>query len=153
MGKGKSEMTKNDKNLEELQSLIQGSWSGKQLLFIQYLTGGDVAKTQNEFAKEIKVDIQTLSRWKRNPLFLEDVKRVAECRFLELDLQVMEQIAEDALLELEKVDSKIAGAVIRNRELYMKLRGKLVEKLEHTGKGGEPIVFRWKEKEEEDNGD
>lgn len=125
----------------KIDDIIKGKWTPKQIQAMIELA--EPKREKDEIiAKRVGLSRKQLWVWKNLPGFMENVIAIADELFLEWDLQVSRAVLKEALM------GNIPAA-----NLWMKLRGKLVEKMEHAGPEGKEIVFRWEGKKEEENGD
>jgi hypothetical protein len=109
------------------------SWSPNQLAFITWLATPAAARnprTQAEFAEEIGVRPETLSRWKRDPDLIGAAGDAAR-----------ELLGEDLPDIYAALVRKAKQGSFAHVKLALELAGHYVERREHTGAGGEPLVF------------
>ena len=115
------------KTKQLIHEVVKGTWTAKQLQCIALLAELK-NKQQNEIAGILKINPATISKWKQLSGFMADVQRVADHFFIEYDMQVDKATLRDALRDITE-HPDVASSIIKSRELYLKRRGLLVDKI------------------------
>ncbi len=123
------------KRAQEYRSVVKGKWTPKQLA-IMVLLSDPFGVSQKVIARRVGVREEYISRLKRRRSFLADMDRVADIMFSAVDIMIDRATARDAALPIDQ-HPDVAASITRNRELYLKRRGKLDDvKVIKTPDGG-----------------
>ena len=116
------------------QSVTSGDLSTSQVVAMECLTSRGLDETLADVAERAKVTRRTLHRYLRDEVFIAEFRKRIED-------------------ELGSARSKVAVALVRGasmpgpgqaamQKIYWQRLGELVEKQEHSGPGGEPVLTR-----------
>lgn len=137
------------KRAQAYRDVVKGEWTPKQLA-IMVLLADPFGVQQKVIARRVDVREEYISRLKRRRPFLDDMNRVADIMFAAIDIMIDRATARDAALPIEQYPD-VASSITRNRELYLKRRGKLddvkVVKTPGGGAGGVIAVVEVKPEE------
>jgi len=122
------------KRAQSYRDVVKGKWTPKQLA-IMVLLSDPFGVTQKAIARAVGIREEYISRLKRRRSFLDDMERVADVMFAAVDILIDRATARDAALPIEQYPD-VAMAITKNRELFLKRRGKLRDKLEVTNPDG-----------------
>ena len=122
----------------------KGEWSDRKLETARALSEG--TETQTEIAARLNLQQSTISRWKKDPVFLQKVDDMT----LALERHTLAGM-------LRRIDSKQNLTTVKKdewtklEEMKSKLLGFDKQKVEHSGEVG--IALQWNKDKDEDTND
>ncbi len=119
----------------------KGEWSDRKIKTARALSEG--TETQTEIAERLNLQQSTISRWKKDPVFLQKVDDMT----LSLERHSLAGM-------LRRIDSKQKETTVKKdewtklEEMKSKLLGFDKQKVEHSGEVG--IALQWNKDKDED---